>query len=89
MLLAGAVDALSAFLFESHRAEILTSQKPEDSYEAEAEFNSDYDDTWRVEFSTYRFNASEVLFVLDRDAYRAEVAGWKAGRVTEAKPAAP
>jgi hypothetical protein len=80
MLLAGAVDALSAFLFESHRAEILGGQQPEPSYDAEAEFNAEFDDAWPVEFADYRFNASEVLFALDREAYRAEVAGWKANR---------
>ena len=83
MLLAGTVDALSAFLFESHRAEILAGQKPEASYDAEAEFNTEFDDAWPVEFATYRFNASEVLFALDHDAYRAEVAGWKVDRAAE------
>lgn len=87
MLLAGAVDALSAFLFDSHRAEILGGQKPDTSYEAEAEFNAEFDDAWPVEFADYRFHASEVLFALDRDAYRAEVAGWKADRSAEGETA--
>ncbi len=58
-------------------------QKPEASYDAEAEFNTEFDDAWPVEFATYRFNASEVLFALDHDAYRAEVAGWKVDRAAE------
>jgi hypothetical protein len=87
MLLAGAVDALSAFLFESHRAEILGVQKAEASYEAETEFNSEFDGAWPVEFADYSFNASEVLFALDRDAYRAEVAEWKANYRTEGEAA--
>jgi hypothetical protein len=80
MLLAGAIDSLSAFLFDSHRAEILGAQKPRPSYEAEAEFNAEFDEIWPVEIADYHFNASEVLFSLDPDAYQAEVAGWKANR---------
>jgi hypothetical protein len=89
MLLAGAVDSLSAFLFDSHRAEILGAEKPEPGYEAEWEFNADFDEAWPVEFADYRFNASEVLFTLDPDAYRAEVVGWKANRPSGGEEAEP
>jgi hypothetical protein len=83
MLLAGAIDALTAFLFESHRAEMLGAQKREEGYEAEADFNAEFDDAWPIEFADYRFNASEVLFTLDREAYRAEVTAWKGTQSTE------
>src|SRR5262249_21178516 len=76
ILLAGAVDVLTAFLFESHRAEIVEVQKHEESYVTEADFNAEFDETWPVDFANYRFSASEILFTLDRDAYRAEVAAW-------------
>ncbi len=89
MLLAGAVDALSAFLFDSHRAEILGAHKPEVGYEAEAEFNAEFDEAWPVEFADYRFDASEVLFTLDHDAYLTEVAAWKSVQKTEKGADAP
>jgi hypothetical protein len=83
MLLAGAVDALSAFLFESHRAESFAERKPGDGYDTEAEFNAEFDQAWPVEFANYRFNASEILFALDQEAYRAEVAAWKEVRAAD------
>jgi hypothetical protein len=88
-LLAGTVDALSAFLFESHRSEIIGGHVSGESYSAQSEFNSEFDEAWPVEFANYRFNASEILFALDRVAYRAEATGWKAGRAVEGETAEP
>jgi hypothetical protein len=89
MLLAGAVDALSAFLFDSHRAESLAERKPGDGYDTEAEFNAEFDQAWPVEFANYRFNASEILFALDQEAYRAEVEAWKEVRAADLTENAP
>jgi hypothetical protein len=89
MLLADAVDALSAFLFDSHRAENLAERKLGDGYDTEAEFNAEFDQAWPVEFANYRFNASEILFALDQEAYRAEVAAWKEVRAADLTENAP
>ncbi|MEM7747201.1 MAG: abortive infection family protein [Pseudomonadota bacterium] len=79
-LLAVAVDALSAFLFECHREELFRTDRAPLRYDNEEDFNSSFDDEWPVEIATYSYNASEVLFLLDPDAYKAELAGWKSSQ---------
>lgn len=79
-LLAAAVDALSAFLFECHREELSKAGHAVSRYEDETDFNTAIDEEWPVEIASYRYNASEVLFYLDPDAYKSELAGWKASQ---------
>jgi len=83
VLLAGAVDTLSAFLFDCHRADGLGNVTTQVAYAAEPKFNETLDEQWPIEIAEYRFNASEVLFTLDRDAYLAELALWKAAAATD------
>lgn len=82
-LLASAADALSAFLFECHREELHKADEAVLRYEDEPEFNTSLDEQWPVEIATYRYDASEVLFFLDPDAYKAELAGWKASHAEQ------
>ncbi|RKF07156.1 hypothetical protein DEM25_004740 [Oceaniradius stylonematis] len=84
-LLAVAVDALSAFLFECHREELLRTDRAPVRYDDEPDFNTSFDDEWPVEIATYRYNASEVLFLLDPEAYKSELAGWKSAQPVQAE----
>lgn len=78
VLLAGAIDTLSAFLFECHRTDGLGGATTQITYDAEPKFNEALDEQWPIEIAEYRFNASEVLFALDREAYLAELESWRA-----------
>jgi len=79
-LLASAVDALSAFLFECHREELGKDGQAAPGYEDEREFNAAMDEDWPVEIAAYSYNASEVLFYLDPEAYKSELTGWKTSK---------
>jgi hypothetical protein len=74
--LLGSADLVSSFLietFERYRLEKATEEGPEMIYSDEDPFHISFDEEHgEVQFSDYAYQPSEVLFYVDRQAYKSE-----------------
>jgi len=90
MLAAQAADALVGFLHATHRQDQRVHKEEPLQYEDNKDFNDYVDNEYgQIQIFDLSYQPSEVLFLIDRQAYYDALNGYKASMVEESGDDAP